>query len=205
MPRLTRKKRLSKKVGGNKKTHEKQSESHKPMTIPTLRKAFEHIDAEIKRKPNMPVNVFQTLWKSRFGKAIGEKEANSYLELQNKSGGAKGTRKNKKQTGGSAPIDYTLRPGIDGTHGSYLPYVSSGLSFYDSINNIAMDADCGKIDTTPQVSSGMGSNEFMKGGQRMFAASIPASLGQDAESIRLGIPLSPGSSVLDTSNRVVKL
>jgi hypothetical protein len=51
----------------------------------------------------------------------------------------------------------------------------------------------------------MGSNEFMKGGQRMFAASVPASLGQDAESIRLGIPLSPGSSVLDTSNRVVKL
>lgn len=197
MPRLTRKKRLTKKVGGNKNVQDK------PKTIPQLRRLFEEIDKKVKENPNMSVSEFQKLWKSKFGKSIGEKEAASYLELQakTKSGGGKGTRKNKKQTGGSAPIDYTLRPGLDGTHGSYLPYVSSGLSFYDNINKIAMDADCGKIDTTPQISSGMGSNEIMKGGQRMFPASIPAGLGQDFESHRLSIPLSPGSSVLDISNR----
>jgi len=198
MPRLTRKKGRSKKVRGNN--------SHvQPKTIPQLRRLFEEIDREVKANPKMTVSEFQKLWKSKFGKPIGEKEAASYLELQKKSGGGKGTRKNRKQSGGSAPIDYTLRPGLDGTHGSYLPYVSSGLSFYDNINKIAMDADCGKIDTTPQISSGMGSNEVMKGGQRMFPASIPASLGQDFESMRLSIPLSPGSSVLDISNRVPRV
>jgi len=191
MPRLTRKK------GGSRKV------KPQPKTIPQLRRLFEEIDGKVKANPKMSVAEFQTLWKSKFAKPIGEKEAVSYLELQKKSGGGKGTRKNRSQKGGSAPIDYTLRPGLDGTHGSYLPYVSSGLSFYDSINRIAMDADCGKIDTTPQISSGMGSNEVMKGGQRMFAASNPASIGQDAESIRLGIPLSPGSSVLDIRNRML--
>jgi hypothetical protein len=48
----------------------------------------------------------------------------------------------------------------------------------------------------------MGSNEFMSGGQRMFSATVPPSLGQDAESSRLSIPLNPGSSELNITNRV---
>jgi len=196
MPRLTRKKGRSKKSGGQIKT----------MTIPELRKAFEAVDAKIKANPKMNVAELQDIWKTIFGRPIDGAEAKSYLELiQPKMGGGKRTRKNRKQKGGVAPIDYTLRPGIDGTHGSYLPYVSSGLSFYDSINKIGMDADCGKIDTTPEISSGMGSNEVIKGGQRMFPAEVPPSIPQDFESSRLGIKLGTSSSVLDISNRVPRV
>ena len=198
MPRLTRKKGRSKKSGG---------QIRNPTTIPELRKAFEAVDAKIKANPKMTVSDLQNIWKTIFGRPIGEEEAKSYLELQAKpkSGGGKRTRKNRKQKGGVAPIDYTLRPGIDGTHGSYLPYVSSGLSFYDSINKIGMDADCGKIDTTREISSEMGSNEVIKGGQRMFPAEVPPSIPQDFESSRLGIKLGPSSNVLDISNRVPRV
>ena len=99
-----------------------------------------------------------------------------------------------------------LRPGLDGTHGSYLPYVSSGLSFYNSINNIAMDSDCGKVDITPQISADMGSNKFvggssqqgMFGGQRMITSSVPPSLLQDVQDYSLSRPLGSSPSVLDT-------
>jgi len=212
MPRLTRKKGKSVK---NKKQRG-GSESHKPKTIPELRRAFEEIDRKVstildseKGKINeKAISEFKSIWKNKFGKSLTDKEAESYLELQlsvnKKSHG--GTRKRRKQHGGVGPVDYTLRPGIDGTHGSYLPYVSSGLSFYNDINKIAMDADCGKIDTTPQVSAGMGSNEFMKGGQlsgaRYIESSVPPSILQDAQNYRLGNPIGPSSSVLDIGNRM---
>jgi hypothetical protein len=211
MPRLTRKKSKSVK---NKKQRG-GSESHKPKTIPELRKAFEELDRKVatilssgKGTINeKSISEFKSIWKNKFGKSLTDKEAESYLELQlsanKKSHG--GTRKNRKQHGGVGPVDYTLRPGIDGTHGSYLPYVSSGLSFYHDINKIAMDADCGKIDTTPQVSVGMGSNEFMKGGQlsgaRYISPTVPPSILQDAQDYRLGNPIGPSSSVLDIVDR----
>ena len=211
MPRLTRKKGKSVK---NKKQRG-GSESHKPKTIPELRKAFEELDrkvATILSSGKGTINdksiaEFKSIWKNKFGKSLTDKEAESYLELQlsanKKSHG--GTRKNRKQHGGVGPVDYTLRPGIDGTHGSYLPYVSSGLSFYNDINKIAMDADCGKIDTTPQVSVGMGSNEFMKGGQlsgaRYISPTVPPSILQDAQDYRLGNPIGPSSSVLNIVDR----
>ena len=211
MPRLTRKKSKSVK---NKKQRG-GSESHKPKTIPELRKAFEELDRKVatilssgKGTINeKSISEFKSIWKNKFGKSLTDKEAESYLELQlsanKKSHG--GTRKNRKQHGGVGPVDYTLRPGIDGTHGSYLPYVSSGLSFYNDINKIAMDADCGKIDTTPQVSIGMGSNEFMKGGQlsgaRYISPTVPPSILQDAQDYRLGNPIGPSSSVLNIVDR----
>jgi len=211
MPRLTRKKSKSVK---NKKQRG-GSESHKPKTIPELRKAFEELDRKVatilssgKGTINdKSISDFKSIWKNKFGKSLTDKEAESYLELQlsanKKSHG--GTRKNRKQHGGVGPVDYTLRPGIDGTHGSYLPYVSSGLSFYNDINKIAMDADCGKIDTTPQVSVGMGSNEFMKGGQlsgaRYISPTVPPSILQDAQDYRLGNPIGPSSSVLNIVDR----
>jgi hypothetical protein len=211
MPRLTRKKGKSVKY----KKQRGGSETHTPKTIPELRKAFEDIDHKVKtildsgkgQINEKAISEFKKVWKTKFGKALTDKEAESYLELQvsanKKSHG--GTRKNRKQHGGVGPVDYTLRPGIDGTHGSYLPYVSSGLSFYNDINKIAMDADCGKIDTTPQVSIGMGSNEVMKGGQlsgaRYISPTVPPSILQDAQDYSVGNPIGPSSSVFDIGNR----
>lgn len=196
-------------------TRKKKVQS-KALTVPQLRKAFEKIDMETRKIlakhpiDDSSVSEFQKTWRSTFHKQIDSNAAKSYLELQakvKKHKGKKGTRKGKgkgEQKGGSAPVDYMLRPGIDGTHGSFLPYVSSGLSFYNSINNIAMDSDCGKVDVTPQISADMGSNEFhssqhgMFGGQRMIQSSVPPSLLQDVQDNLLSRPLGSSPNVLDT-------
>lgn len=195
----TRKKNSVKKVQSMKKVQ--------PMTIPQLRKSFEHIDVDTKRiLSKHPINEesikeFQKSWKQVFHKNIDNVTAESYLQLQSKvvkKGGMRKTKKSK-QSGGVGPVDYTLRPGIDGTYGNYLPYVSSGLSFYDNINKIAMDSDCGKIDITPTIDVSMGSNQVMKGGTaRLITSTVPPSLLQDAQDYYLGKPLGSSPNVLDT-------
>ena len=191
------------------------------MTVPQLRKAFEQIDVDTKKiLSKHPINdesikEFQKSWKQVFHKNIDTISAKSYLELQTKivkKGGtrtrsrSRKTRKSEKseQSGGVSPLDYTLRPGIDGTHGNYLPYVSSGLSFYNNINQIAMDQDCGKIDITPTIDASMGSNEVMKGGNaRLIGATVPPSVLQDAQDYYLGKSLGDSSSVLNTKYKGV--
>jgi hypothetical protein len=196
------------KSNTRKKNNSKNNSKNNPkiMTVPQLRKAFEQIDSDTKRiLSKHPINdesikEFQKSWKQIFHKNIDNTTAESYLQLQSKvkKGGARKTRKSK-QSGGVAPVDYTLRPGIDGTHGNYLPYVSSGLSFYDNINQIAMDSDCGKIDITPKIDISMGSNEVMNGGNgRLVASAVPPSVLQDAQDYYLGKPLGNSSSILDT-------
>ena len=195
----TRKKSSVKKLNSMIKVH--------AMTVPQLRKAFEQIDVDTKQiLSKHPINEesvkeFQKSWKQIFHKNIDSTSAQSYLQLQSKivkKGGMRRTRKSK-QSGGVGPVDYTLRPGIDGTHGNYLPYVSSGLSFYDNINKIGMDADCGKINTTPTIDVSMGSNEIMKGGStRLIGSTVPPSLLQDAQDYYLGKPLGSSPDVLNT-------
>jgi hypothetical protein len=184
------------------------------MTVPQLRKAFEQIDVDTKKiLSKHPINdesikEFQKSWKQVFHKNIDTISAKSYLELQTKivkKGGSR-SRKTRKsgQSGGVSPLDYTLRPGIDGTHGNYLPYVSSGLSFYNNINQIAMDQDCGKIDITPTIDASMGSNEVMKGGNaRLIGATVPPSVLQDVQDYYLGKSLGDSSSVLNTKYKGV--
>lgn len=181
----------------------------KVMTIPQLRKAFEAVDGKTKEiLAKHPINQdsvseFQKVWKSIFHKQIDAKTAESYLYIQSKSKkSSTRKKKGKSQKGGVAPIDYMTRPGLDGSqgtiqgvHGTFLPYVSSGLSFYNDINNIAMDSECGKTDITPYISSDMGSNKV---GGRMVFPSVPPSLGQDLEDSFMGRPLGSSPSVVDT-------
>jgi hypothetical protein len=184
----------------------------KVLTIPQLRKAFARVDVETKRiLSKHPVNEesikeFTKIWKSIFHKTIDSKAAEAYLNLQTKRN-KKGTRKSKMK-GGMAPIDYTLRPGIDGTHGNFLPYVSSGLTFYNDINNIAMDSVCGKVDITPIISADMGSNKV--GGaslseiisQRPITSSVPSSVVQDGQTSFLGQKLPDSPNPLSISSYV---
>lgn len=174
------------------KKNNKKGQS-KVMTIPKLRKAFEHIDFKTKHiLSKHPVNEesikeFQTSWKQVFGKEVDSKTAEAYLRLQSKPN--KQTRKTRKQKGGMAPLDYTTRPGIEGTHGTFLPYISSGFKFYNDINNIAMDADCGKQDITPVVSADMGSNKVQSGGifnGRLVPSTSPPSILQDMQDLYMG-------------------
>ena len=190
------------------KNSTRKRKTAKVMTIPQLRKAFESVNVETKKilskhpMNNESIAAFQKIWKNIFGKIIDTSTAESYLRLQVKSN--KKGKTYKKQKGGSAPLDYTLGPGIDGSqgtiqgvHGSYLPYVSSGLSFYNHINNIAMDSDCGKVDISPKIAFDMGSNKV--GGQRLIGATVAPSILQDAQDSYLGRPLGSSPDPLQTT------
>jgi len=151
------------------------------MTIPQLRKAFEHMesftghllsktkDAGARRK------AFQKEWTRVFHRSVDDKAANAYLTFEakkHKKGNA--TRKNRRQNGGqmppldSAPLDYTTRPGIYGVHGNFPAYVTSGFDIYDKINMDSPRIGCGVENITPKIPAGLGSNEvnFQKGGKR---------------------------------------
>ena len=192
---------------GKNITRKKKS---KVMTIPQLRKAFDTIEREVKvilsKKSVDSIQEFQKLWKSVFHRQIDSSTAEAYLTMQKKTS----KRSTRKQKGGSAPVDYMLRPGIDSSsYGNYLPYVSSGLGFYNQINNIAMDADCGKQNISPIISADMGSNKVTSGGslseflsQRPIAPSIGASSPlQDLQRTMLGIPLDASPVPLETTYR----
>ena len=180
-----------------------------------LRKSFEHIDMETRKiLAKHPINQesiseFKKIWKNTFGKSIDSKTAESYLVLQSKMKVNK--KKTRKMKGGSAPVDYMLRPGLDGTHGSYLPYVSKGLDFYGDINNIAMDADCGKVNITPQISSSMGSNqvgaglsEFMYSlTNRPIISTNPPTFLQDLQDTTLGKSLGASPKPIETHYKSV--
>ena len=144
------------------------------MTIPELRKAFDHMenftlhlvsktkDSTARRK------AFQKEWMKVFHRSVDDKAANAYLQFESKKRG-----KTKRQRGGAeplagAPLDYSTRPGVYSPYGVFPAYVSSGLDFYDKINQQAPVAGCGKEDTTPHLAADMGSNEVgkQKGGRR---------------------------------------
>jgi hypothetical protein len=144
------------------------------MTIPQLRKAFDHIESFTQSLLHSTKNAeerrkaFQKEWLKVFHRSVDDKSANAYLQFEEKKG-SKG--KTKKQKGGAAPLagaplDYSTRPGINGIYGTFPAYVSSGLAFYNDINKEAPLAGCGTENTTPNVPISIGSNEVQKGGRR---------------------------------------
>jgi hypothetical protein len=123
---------------------------NKTMTIPQLRKAFEHMDRY------RDVEGFRREWKKTFGKEITKQSAQDYLQYV--SSKHKGV-----QSGGAAPLDYTLRAGTDLPYGSFNAYVGSGFGF---ANQDSLAAQCGKEAATwPTPPSGLGCN-VLKGGKR---------------------------------------
>jgi hypothetical protein len=122
----------------------------------------------------------------------------------------------KTQKGGTAPIagapiDFQTRPGIDGVHGSYPQYLTSGLSFYNTINQDQLNKGVGLAAFEPAVPADMGSNQV--GGNvladaaflattRPAASVSPPSVINDLQTYLQGRPL--GSSP-DPSENPLKL
>lgn len=187
------------------------------MTIPQLRKAFDHIERyttsllqstkdEAERR-----KAFQKEWKKVFHRDVDDKSADAYLQFEEKKIGSKGTRKQKQkggsldQRGGSAaplagaPLDYSTRPGIDGIYGVFPAYVSSGLSFYNDINKEAPLAGCGTENTTPKVPISIGSNEVQKGGKRRTRKALKG--GSTVRGERLSAPTRRANLAITTDQR----
>jgi hypothetical protein len=134
--------------------------------IPTLKHSFdvlEHEVAQIIREidnPKQRVRKFQEVWKKIFGRPVEAVAAEAYLLVKAK-GNARGKTR-KAQKGGSAlagaPLDFQTRPGVDGVHGSFPQYVTSGLSFYNTINQDQLNKGVGLSAFEPAVPADMGSN-----------------------------------------------
>lgn len=133
----------------------KQKQS-RGMTIPKLRKAFEHIESYVQKHKD-DVEGFRKEWKKTFGKPVSEEAARDYLAFVRE-------HKPKGQSGGAAPVGYDLRAGADIPYGNFPSYVSSGF-FMPSDSFTLQTKDL----LTPVIPAGMGSNAVMKGGKRAFS------------------------------------
>jgi hypothetical protein len=139
----------------------KQSKKSPPktMTIPQLRKSFEHIENFINTK-GYDIAAFRKEWKKTFGREVSEKAAKEYLDflqINKKKGGS-------EMKGGAAPLDYVMRPGVDLPHGNFPNYVSSGFGV--GVPQDSFRAQCGKENITPMIPATLGSNAVQKGGRK---------------------------------------
>lgn len=147
------------------------------MTIPQLRKSFEHMEGFTARLLGSSKDkvaqrkAFQKEWQRTFHRAVDDRAADAYLSFEAKKH-SKGKSKTKKQRGGQAlagaPLDYTTRPGVYGVYGEFPAYVTSGFDIYDKINQLSPVAGCGVENITPKIPADMGSNKvnFSGGGKR---------------------------------------
>lgn len=180
-------------------------------TLPELKGTFDRLRKschEILRstkETKQRIRKFQVVWKELFHRPVDAMAAESYLRVMDKGTRAK-THKSKGQKGGSAPLDFQTRPGVDGVHGSFPAYLTGGLSFYNTINQEAMFKGCGLQDIAPSVPANMGSNQVMGGGSLSDAAflittrpsipSVPPNAIQDIQTFAAGKTLgaSPNAS-----------
>ena len=181
------------------------------MTIPQLRTAFDHLEKKtshiLKTKSKVTrVEEFQKEWKKLFKRSITASSAKEYLDFceSNEKGG-----KGKVQSGGAAPLDYTMGPGAAEPYGSFPSYLTAGFDV--GVPRDSFSAQCGKEDATPNVPASFGSNlvggkrngtrkaaKKQKGGMaRLFQSTVPIGYGTEISTLLRGQlnPASPPSSV----------
>lgn len=169
-------------------------------TIPALKNSFDKLEKEVptilrETTTKQQVRKFQEVWKKIFGRPVEALAAEAYLQVKSKSRG-KFTRKMK---GGAAlagaPLDFQTRPGVDGVYGSFPEYVTSGLSFYNTINQDQLNKGVGLDMFEPTVPVDIGSNQVggsKKGGgvlgdaaflamTRPFSTTSPPSIMNDVQ------------------------
>ena len=112
-----------------KQTHHTARKSHSALTIPALRRAFDHVEGFAEQHINMSVNdltpLFQNEWKHVFHKELNAASAKAYIEhLKSHTSAQSSRRKTKKVRGGVAPVlDHSDRAGI------YITPASAGPEF----------------------------------------------------------------------------
>ena len=156
-----------------RKTRKRLAKS-RSASIPALKQSFDSLNQavnDILRSPasqKQRVKKFQEVWRRIFGRPVDALAAEAYLKVKSRG-------HSRKQRGGSAllgaPVDFQVRPGVDGVHGSFNPYVGSGLGFGNTVNQPGMFQSPGY---TTQVPASMGSNAFMKGGNKKGGGLIQA-------------------------------
>jgi hypothetical protein len=161
---------------------------------PSLKHSFDVLEHEVAKilkawhDPKKRIREFQAVWRKIFGRPVEAVAAEAYLQVKMKPNTPGRTR---RQKGGSplagAPLDFQTRPGVDGVHGSFPPYLTSGLSFYNTINQDQLNKGVGLGAFEPAVPASLGSNQA--GGSALY----------DAAFLATTRPVSPSSppSVID--------
>lgn len=146
---------------------------------PSLKHSFDVLEHEVAKilkaghDPKKRIREFQSVWRKIFGRPVEAVAAEAYLQVKMKPNTPGRTR---RQKGGSplagAPLDFQTRPGVDGVHGSFPPYLTSGLSFYNTINQDQLNKGVGLGAFEPAVPASLGSNQA--GGSALYDAAFLA-------------------------------
>ena len=148
------------KKQSKKGKQEKQSKQNHIMTIPELRRSFEHIETFVhqhKRSKDL-VKMLQEEWLKVFKKKLDKESATAF---------ANHTIKESSQSGGGpltgAPLDYTTRPGLyispgidQGSYARVPNYVSSG--FWNPEPGQSYDRVIGQTVYPDRTPAGLGDN-----------------------------------------------
>jgi hypothetical protein len=127
------------------------------LTIPQLRKAFDHMDKVVEHLRKIAKHSFSDAvvsyreeWRKTFKRDLPPADAAAYLKFR--YGLKTGKTRRSKTRGGAmagssgAPLDYQLRAGVSGAYGNFPSYQSQGLDrYYGS----AITADCRKPNGFP--------------------------------------------------------
>lgn len=171
------------------------------LTIPQLRKAFDHMDHVVESQKKAAKHSFSDVvilyreeWRKTFKRDLSPADAAAYLKFR--YGIQSGNTRRARTRGGSmplagAPIEYSLRPGVQGVYGNFPSYQTEGLDRYYSS---AISSDCGKPNGFPTD----GSSASQAGGGfldslRLTASSIPPSSLHKAEMEFMGTKPYPSS------------
>ena len=149
-----------------------------------MEKFVEHLRPKAKHSFSDAVSAYKTEWHRVFKKEISPADASSYLKFRFGLKGKKGMTRRSHMRGGAsplggAPLDYSLRAGVNGVYGQFPTYQQQGLDrYYGS----ALSADCGKPNGFPTD----GSAASQKGGglldgMRLFPSSTPPNMIQSAD------------------------
>jgi hypothetical protein len=152
------------------------------LSIPELRRAFEHIEAFVVGNLGAPkgelVSGLQAEWKNTFHKMLDKKDAEAYVDYVQgmhkitKASRPHGTRRHRyRYRGGGgplagAPLDYTTRPGLyiapginQGSYAIVPAYVDKG--FWNPEPGHSYDPVPGQTRYPTHAPPGMGSNAVM--------------------------------------------
>lgn len=150
------------------------------MTIPQLRKSFDHIESftagllQREKDAKKRRRAFQDEWMKVFHRSVDDKSADAYLQFEAKKN-KKGS-KTRRMRGGAAisgaPLDYSTRPGIYGVYGNFPEYISNGFATMgNATNKMAIQDMCNSPQQAaafppPYTGFGAASLVAQKGGKK---------------------------------------
>ncbi len=171
LPRGVASKRYVKTRRTDKGASKSKGASCQNMGLPEIRRGLQYIESYAQTALAKTDNIREAAadyareWYEVFNKKLEQADAEEYLKHASEFR-FKGQQKGKKsrQAGGSAPVDYQMRPGEAAPYGVFLPYVSAGFGIgIPEMSSTDLCAAGGTPAVMPYPDTG---SNLMKGGAR---------------------------------------